>query len=64
MDLGTPYFLATAATGISSARSWRMAVSCSLVRRRVRPSSFSLALAASNPALVLRLMLWHSWLAT
>ena len=59
MDVGTPYFLATAATSISSARSWRMAVSCSSVRRRGWPSSFPFALAASNPTLV-RLMHWRS----
>ena len=29
VDLGTLYFRATAATGISAARYWRMAVSCS-----------------------------------
>ncbi len=44
--------------------SHRIAVSCSSVRRRGRPSSFPFALAASNLTLVLRLMLWRSWLAT
>lgn len=39
-------------------------VSCSPVRRRGRPSSLPFALAASRPALVRRLMLWRSWLAT
>ena len=38
-------------------------MSCSTVRRRSRPSSFPFALAASNLALVLRLMLWRSSLA-
>ena len=39
MDLGTPYFRATAAMGIPSSTSCLMAMSCSLVRRRGRPNS-------------------------
>ena len=49
VDPGTPYLLATAATGISSARSWRIAVGCSPVRRLGRPTSLPFALAASGP---------------